>query len=328
MIRACLLLIMAIIGIAVLSLSLGDYPVPLAQLIGALRGDASTPASVAMIVVELRLPRLVLALLVGMALAVSGTIAQAVMRNPLAEPGLIGINSGAALAAMILIVGLGGASDRLLPAASFLGAAGMAFAIYALSWRHGTSSLRIILIGIGLSALGTSAMNFLSAFGDLRDVQRAMVWLAGSLHDANWTKAETLFAWAAIPFALTWMAARELDAIGFGDDGARSLGQRVNLIRTLMLLLCTLLAGAAVAAAGLISFIGLIAPHLARRLVGYGHARVVPVTALIGGLIVMAADLAGRTMIAPAQLPAGLMTALIGAPFFAWLMWERRHAGA
>lgn len=328
MTRICLILILAIMAAAMLSLGHGDHAVPVTELVGALTGDADVPAATAMIVLELRLPRLLLALLVGMALAVAGAITQAVMRNPLAEPGLIGINSGAALAAMILMVGLDRAPEHLLPAASFAGAAAMAAAIYSLSWRHGTTSLRIILIGIGLSSLSGAATSFLSAFGDLRDVQRAMVWLAGSVHDASWAKIRVLIAWTALPLALVWMAARELDTIGFGDNGARSFGQRVNLMRGLLLLLCTLLSGAAVATVGLIGFVGLIAPHVARRLVGYGHAKVIPAAALTGGLLVMSADFAGRTVIAPAQLPAGLITALIGAPFFGWLMWEKRHAAA
>lgn len=329
MIRIVLVLLLAIVGLLAIGLGHGDYPIPIAEVIGALAGDAGTPSQVAMIVLDLRLPRLVLGLLVGLALAVAGAIAQAVMRNPLAEPGLLGINAGGALAAMILMVGLKkGAPEQFVPAASFAGAAGMALAIYILSWRHGTSSLRIILIGIGLSSLGTAAVSFLSAFGNIRDVQRAMVWLAGTVYDSSWDRVQILAAWTILPLALTWMAARELDTIAFGDVTARSLGQRVNLIRGLMILLCTLLSGAAVAAAGLIGFVGLVAPHIARRLVGHRHTRLIPTAALVGALIVMSADFVGRTIIAPAQLPAGLMTALLGAPFFAWLMWERRHVTA
>lgn len=327
MIRVALALLLAIVALTAVGLGHGDYSIPIPEVIGALSGDATTPPRIVMIVVEMRLPRLLLALLVGLALGVAGVIAQAAMRNPLAEPGLLGINSGAALAAMLVIVAHG-ASDHVLPAASFAGAAAMALAIYLLSWRHGTSSLRIILIGIGLGAMGSAATTFLSAFGDLRDVQRAMLWLAGSVHDANWAKVRILAAWTAAPLALAWMMARELDTISFGDATARSLGQRVNGVRAGMILVCTVLSGAAVAAAGLIGFVGLVAPHLARRLVGHGHARLMPTAALLGGLMVMSADFIGRTIIAPAQLPAGLMTALIGAPFFAWLMWERRHAPA
>jgi iron complex transport system permease protein len=159
-------------------------------------------------------------------------------------------------------------------------------------------------------------------------VQRAMIWLAGSVAESNWAKVQSLVLWTTLPLVMVWMAARELDTISFGDDGARSLGQSVNFMRGFMIVICTLLSGAAVAAVGLIGFVGLIAPHIARRLVGFGHAKVVPVSALLGAVLVMSADLIGRSVIAPAQLPAGLMTALIGAPFFAWLMWERRHVTA
>ena len=328
MIRIVLILLLAILALTALSLIHGDYPLPVGQVIDALRGDPATPPHIHRIVVELRLSRLILGLLVGTALAVAGAIAQAVMRNRLAEPGLLGINSGAALAAMLVIVGVKGINEQLLPAASFAGATAMAAAIYILSWRHGTSSLRIILIGIGLGALGSAVTTFLSALGDIRDVQRAMVWLAGSLYDASWSQVQILFAWIVLPLALVWITARELDTISFGDDSARSLGQRVNFVRGLMILICTLLSGAAVAAAGLVGFIGLIAPHMARRLVGHGHAKVIPIAGLLGAVLVTAADFVGRTVLAPAQLPVGLMTALIGAPFFAWLMWERRHVTA
>lgn len=328
MIRPVLLLCLAIAVLFAASLLYGDYAISLRDLRRLFGGDGSVASEVEMIVFDMRLPRAVLALLVGAALAVAGAITQAVMRNPLAEPGLLGINSGAALAAMIIIVGMKPAPDHLVPAASFAGAAAMTLAIYLLAWRRGTSSLRLILIGVGLSSLGGSATAFLSAFGDIRDVQRAMVWLAGSIYDASWSKIETLLVWALPPFILVWAAARELDTISFGDETARALGQSVDRVRLLMIVACTLLSGAAVAASGLIGFVGLLAPHLARRIVGRGHVQLIPTAALLGGVLVMAADLAGRTIIAPAQLPAGILTALLGAPFFAFLMWERRHAAA
>ncbi|TKT78155.1 iron ABC transporter permease [Aquamicrobium sp. LC103] len=328
MIRPVTLLVLAIMSLLLVSLVQGDYPVPLTELWQVLRGDPAVGAEIDMIVLDLRLPRAVLALLVGAALGVAGAITQAVMRNPLAEPGLLGINSGAALAAMIIIVGMNPAPDHLVPAASFAGAAAMTLAVYLLAWRNGTSSLRLILIGIGLSSLGGSATAFLSAFGDVRDVQRAMVWLAGSIYDASWAKVQTLLMWAGLPFALVWASARQLDTISFGDETARSLGQPVDRVRLMMIAACTLLSGAAVAVSGLIGFVGLIAPHLARRIVGRSHVRLVPAAALLGAVLVMAADLVGRTIIAPAQIPAGILTALLGAPFFAFLMWERRHVAA
>lgn len=328
MIRVLLPLVVAIVALALVALGHGDYPVPPGEVVAALTGDPAVPDAVRMIVAEMRLPRLLLALMVGAALAVAGTITQAVMRNPLAEPGLLGINSGAAMAAMIVMVGLSEVPDTVVPAASFAGAAAMAVAIYALAWRGGTSSLRIVLIGIGLSALGGAATSFLAAFGDVRDVQRAMVWLAGSVYDATWDKVATLALWIAAPLLLVFAGARELDTITLGDETAQSLGQRVDLVRGGMLLLCTVLSGAAVAAAGLIGFVGLIAPHLARRLVGRTHGRTLLAAALIGALLVLAADFVGRVVIQPAELPAGVVTALLGAPFFAFLLWERRHVPA
>ncbi|WP_268885224.1 iron ABC transporter permease [Agrobacterium vitis] len=196
---------------------------------------------------------------------------------------------------------------------------------FALAWRSGTSSLRIILIGIGLSALASAGTTFLSAFGDIGDVQRALVWLAGSVYDANMVKVRLLALWLIVPIALTLLAARELDLIRFGDNSARSLGQPVDRIRGLMILLVTVLSGAAIAVSGLIGFVGLVAPHIARRLAGVSHARILPVAALVGACLVVAADLIGRVILAPAQLPAGIVTGLVGAPFFGYILWRRRH---
>lgn len=328
MIRTVAALLLLLAGLMLASIAYGDHSVAFGELISVLIEPAGTNAQLEMIVLDLRMPRMLLALLVGVSLAVAGAIAQAVMRNPLAEPGILGINAGAALAAMILIVALDNAPIRLLPWAGFAGASVMAAAIYALSWRNGTTSLRIILIGIGLSALTGAATTLLTAFGEIGDVQRAMIWLAGSVYHADWASVQILAIWLVVPLIFAMAACRELDLIRFSDQAARSLGQRVNLVRAALILLCTLLSGAAVATAGLIGFVGLVAPHMARRLVGPAHAKLIPVSALIGATMVVAADLIGRTIIAPAQLPAGIVTALIGAPFFAYLLWGRRHVPA
>ena len=327
MIRSVAALVLLVLALTFAGLACGDYPVSVGELVSVFTRPAGSRPQIEMIVLDLRLPRVLLALLVGVGLAVAGAIAQAVMRNPLAEPGILGINAGAAVAAMIVIVALDTAPNHLLPLAGFAGAGAMAAAIYVLSWRNGgTTSLRIILIGIGLSALAGAATTCLAAFGEIGDVQRAMIWLAGSVYHADWSGVQLLAAWLVAPLILALAASRQLDLIRFGDQAARSLGQRVDHVRAGMILLCTLLSGAAVAAAGLIGFVGLVAPHMARHLVGPAHARLVPVSALIGAALVMAADLAGRTVIAPAQLPAGIVTALIGAPFFAYLLWGRSHA--
>ncbi len=318
-------LLAALLVLVLTSLAVGDVSLSWSDLFAVLSDPLVTPSQDQTIVFDLRLPRTLLALLVGMALAVAGTVSQSIMRNPLAEPGILGINSGAALAAMIVIVAFRNPPAPMLPWAGFIGAIIMAAIVYLLSWRNGTSSLRIVLVGIGLASLSGAATTFLTAFGEIGDVQRAMIWLAGSVYEASHAKVKTLALWLVIPLTLTWISCRQLDVLRFGDHPARSLGQNVNLVRALMILLCTLISGAAVASAGLIGFVGLIAPHISRRLVGPSHARVIPIAALTGAILVTTADLIGRIVIAPAQIPAGIVTALIGAPFFAYLLWGNRH---
>ncbi len=325
MIRLLFALSLLLVLLVVASLSFGDVSLTWLELYHAVTSTGDSDPQGAMIVLELRLPRVLLALLVGVALATAGTITLAIMRNPLAEPGVLGINSGAAAAAMAVIVLVRDAPVMMLQAAGFFGAAAMALAVYAFAWRGGTSSLRIILIGIGLSSLATAGTTFLSAFGDIGDVQRAMIWLAGSVYDASMVKVRLLALWLVVPVVAVFVAARELDLIRFGDMSARSLGQPVDRIRGLMIVLVTVLSGAAVAVSGLIGFVGLVAPHIASRLTGPSHARILPVAALVGACLVVAADLVGRIILPPAQLPAGIVTGLVGAPFFAYLLWGRRH---
>ena len=328
MTRAIGTLLLLLAGIMIASLTSGDHPVSFFELATLLTGPTGVDLHVEMIVLELRLPRLLLGILVGAALAVAGVITQAIMRNPLAEPGILGINAGAALAVVFVIVALDNAPATLLPWAGFFGASALTVAIYALSWRNGATSLRIILIGIGLSSLAGAATTSLSTFGAIDEVQRSLIWLAGSVHHADWNNVHMLALWLVAPAALTCMSSRQLDLIRLGDPVAHGLGQRVNLVRALMIALCALISGAAISAAGLIGFVGLVAPHMARRLVGPLHSNVLPVSALIGAVIVAAADLLGRTVITPAQLPAGVVTALIGAPFFGYLLWRQRHVPA
>lgn len=250
------ILLAALAAAFVLAICVGDQRLSVYQICTALfyRGDG--PTHIETILWTLRLPRASMAVLVGAALGVAGTVSQSVMRNPLAEPGILGINAGAALMAVLVIVHWQGVSEALLPWMTFAGACAMSVAIYALSWRQGTTSLRIILVGVGLSALAAAGANFISTFGDVTSVQRAMVWLAGSLQDSRWTKVEVLGLWLILPVALVWLSARELNLITFGDPVARGLGQRVNLVRALMILATAAISGAAVAAAGLVAFVG------------------------------------------------------------------------
>lgn len=326
MIRLIFGLVFLLALLVVTSLTFGDIPVSWHAIAAVMSGSMDVNQQDVMIVLDLRLPRVLLAMLVGAALATAGTITIAVLRNPLAEPGVLGINSGAAAAAMAVIVLVQDPPPFLLQVAGFCGAAILAATIFLFSWRGGTSSLRIILIGVGLGAFAGAITTFLSAFGEIGDVQRAMIWLAGSVYDASMPKVRLLSLCLVVPIILTFFLSSELDLIRFGDNAARSLGQPVDKMRGLLILICTLICGAAVAVSGLIGFVGLLAPHIARRLVGSGHRRILPVAALIGACLVTSADLVGRLILAPVQLPAGIITGLIGAPFFAYQIWGRRHA--
>lgn len=323
--KTAIVLSVAIAAVLAASLMIGDQDIPLRDIYGALTGDNSLAPGTQLIVVGVRLPRAVLAFLVGCSLAVGGAIAQSAMRNPLAEPGLLGTSAGAALAITFLVVRLKEAPVEILPWAAFAGALAATFAVYLLSWRGGLSSGRVVLIGIGVSALAAAATNFISVFGDITAVQRAMIWISGSVYDSRWVKVQSLALWFLPALIITWLAARELDLLTFDDVSARALGQSIDRVRVGMLFLCSAISGAAVAAVGLIAFVGLIAPHIARRYVGPDHAVLIPVSALTGGLLVLASDLIGRTVIAPAHLPVGLVTALLGAPFFGYLMWKKRY---
>ncbi len=320
-----LLLLGALAALFLAALALGDQSLPPGQVLAALLGREDVSPSVAAIVTGLRLPRAVLAMLAGAALAVAGTISQAVLRNPLAEPGLIGVNAGAALAAMVVIVQVGHPSETLLPWLTFGGALAMALLIQALAWRAGPGTLRLILIGVALSAMAGAGASFIAAFGDVAAVQRAMIWLAGSLQDSRWIKSRQLLAWALVPAVAVWLAARELDLIALGDDVARARGQRTAATQGGLILACAAISGAAVAGVGLIAFVGLAAPHMARALAGRSHRRLIPVAALVGALMTLGADLVARRALAPMQLPVGVVTALVGAPVFVALLWRRRH---
>lgn len=324
MIRICLTLGAALSALAVASLGTGEMPLSAGRVVSALLFPAADPDA-ALVVIDFRLPRLLAACLAGAALALAGAITQAVMRNTLAEPGLLGINAGAALAVSLLIVVSAPGLSYLLPVAGFAGALAMTGAIWALAWKGGAAPMRLILIGIGMAAMVSAATTTLITFGGITQVQRMMIWLAGSLNGLDWERMRLLALWLGPALLACLAAPRALDLIRLEDGLARSLGQATEKARFLLIALCALLAGATVSVTGPIGFVGLIAPHLARRTVGPVHRRMLPVAALFGAALVAAADLAGRMVFAPAEIPVGLVTVLIGGPFFFWLQRRLRH---
>ncbi|AZD08636.1 Siderophore achromobactin ABC transporter, permease protein [Pseudomonas chlororaphis] len=277
------------------------------------------------IVEQLRLPRLLLAALVGAALAVSGLILQSIIRNPLASPDLLGITSGASAAAVLYLSFFSLLGPQFLPLAAMLGAGLAALAIYLLAWKQGTSPLRLVLIGVGVSALLTAVTTFTLVFSPLTTTLSAYVWLTGSVYGASWPEPRALAGWllAILPL-LVWLA-RQVRVQQLDDALAQGIGVRVQWLRAGLLLVSVALAGAAVAWGGAIAFVGLIAPHIAKRLVAPGFAGQALMAALVGANLVMLADLIGRSLFLPLDLPAGIFVAVLGTPFFLYLLINQRH---
>ncbi|ODH01076.1 iron ABC transporter permease [Nostoc sp. KVJ20] len=319
-----LCLAVAIAVAMVINVGRGEYPISPLDIVKTILGLDTRNPDHQFVIQNLRLPRTLVAFMVGMALAISGTIFQGLTRNPLADPGIIGINAGASLAAVTVIVLFPSAPIYTLPLSAFAGALLMAILIYSLAWNNGSSPILLILMGVGLSAIASAITSLMITFGEINDVSNALVWLAGSVYGRTWEQVFSLLPWLIVfvPMALT--LARHLNALNLGDDVAKSLGSQVEWQRGLLVLVGVALAGAGVATAGNIGFIGLIAPHLGRQLVGGTHEGLIPTSALLGGAIVVIADLLGRTLFAPIELPCGIVTAAIGAPYFLYLLIRNR----
>ena len=319
-----LCLAVATVVVMVMNVGRGEYAIAPLDIVKTLLGlDTGNPDHV-FVIHNLRLPHTLVAFMVGVALAISGTIFQGLTRNPLADPGIIGINAGASLAAVTVIVLFPSAPIYTLPLSAFAGALLMAVLIYVLAWNKGSSPILLILMGVGLSAIASAMSSLLITFGEIYSVSDALVWLAGSIYGRTWEQVFSLLPWLIVfvPMALT--LARHLNALNLGDDIAKSLGTSVEWQRGLLVLVGVSLAGAGVATAGMIGFVGLIAPHLGRQLVGTNHQGLIPISALLGGVIVVAADLLARTLFAPIELPCGVVTAAIGAPYFLYLLIRNR----
>jgi iron complex transport system permease protein len=321
-----LLILTSITCVAMIfSVGYGEYQISPLDVIKTLLGLPTANSDYAFIINTLRLPRTIVAFLVGVGLAIAGTITQGITRNPLAAPEIIGVNAGAALAAVSLIVLLPNAPVSLLPFAAFAGALTVALLIYCLAWQEGSSPIRLILVGIGFDLIAGALTDIMITFGEIDTVSQALVWLAGSVYGRTWSQVLALIPWIGIFGLVALILARELNILNLGDEIAYSLGSRVEWQRGLLLLTSVALAGASIATAGAVSFVGLMAPHLGRQLVGASHEELLPVAAVIGGMLVVIADLLGRVMFAPLELPCGIITAAIGAPYFVYLLVKNRQ---
>lgn len=321
------LLVFAVLLVAcvIWAVSTGSYGLDSNKIVWALLTPEAVPERQANLVWELRLPRILAAVLCGAALSVAGVIMQAITRNPLASPGLTGVESGASVTLLVLLILLPNALPHyLLPLAALVGGGAVAALVYALASVRGFSPLRLILIGVGITALLSSVSDLLITYGDIERVESALIWLSGSLHQVSWPDIEVM-AWWSVTGLFVWSTFRTLNLLRLGDSVALSRGVNPKVMIPILLLLAVALTSAAVATAGTLSFVGLMAPHIARRFCGDRHGVLIPMAAMVGGLMVLLGDTIGRILFAPLQLPSGLMIVMVGAPYFVFLMRKMRH---
>jgi iron complex transport system permease protein len=305
----------------------GEFPIAPGDVLAALAGGGDQATR--FIVLELRLPRALTALLAGMALGLAGAIFQDLARNPLVAPDVIGVSTGASLGAVCVIVLADASASLAVPLAAFAGALTTGLALYALAWRGGVHGYRLVLVGIGLAAMLQAGVLYVLARGRIFEVAEAYVWIVGSLNGRGWEHVWPLAGALAVLAPAGLALGRRLEALQLGDDVARALGMRIERARLALLVVAIVLTGVAVSAAGPIAFVAFIAPHIARRIArSPAPAAVLPVAAAGGGLLLLASDLAGRVLLAPEEIAAGIVTAVVAAPYFLYLLHRANRLGA
>lgn len=332
--------LVALLGCALLlSIGLGAVRIPPARIVEVLMGSVQDPliARDSLVLFNIRLPRTLLGLLVGAGLAVSGALIQGLFRNPLADPALVGVSAGAGLATAAVIVlgdlalarlGLPGPLPyTVLPIGAFLGSLAAMVLLYLIATRSGRTSVAIMLLaGIALAAFSGALTGLLVFLSDDRQLRDLTFWTLGSIGGASWAKiAATAPAILPILIAVPFLG-RGLNALVLGEAEAFHLGVPVERLKRNLIVLVAVAVGASVAAAGIIGFVGLVVPHILRLLIGPEHRKLLPACALLGGALLVLADVVARLVTAPAELPIGIVTALVGAPVFLWLLLGRAKA--
>lgn len=316
--RISLLVVFATLAIAgfLLSITKGSVEIPLSEIFGAIEGNSSPIYG--NIFMNIRLPRTIVGALVGMNLALSGAILQAIMKNPLADPHIIGISSGAGLAGILVIV-LFPAYEVFITPVAFLGAMLAAVCIYILAWKNGIRPVRIILAGVAVSAFLGAGISGMMIFNSDR-VHNALMWMVGGLSARSWPHVAMIWPYSLGAGLMALLSAGYINILQLGDDVAKGLGVRVELTRIALTAIAALLAASAVSVVGLLGFVGLIVPHGARLMVGSDYRFLLPASALLGIALVTVCDTIARSAFAPVELPVGILMAAIGAPFFLFLL--------
>lgn len=301
----------------VFSLMSGSLRIPFTEVLAVLTGGGESMYR--QILLEFRLPRLLTAGLSGMALAVSGSLLQNAVRNPLGDPQVIGVTSGAGAGALLLMIGFPQLSAGWVPVGAVLGGMAAAALVYAVSWKRGLHPTILTLVGIAVAALGSAIINLMIIHAKV-DVAPALSWMAGSTYNRGWTEVQRIVPAILILLPLAAWLGRKVDLLTFSEESSTGLGLHVRNTRVYVAIIAVLLASIAAANVGSVGFIGLLAPHAARMLVGARHRQSMVIAALLGGILLAGADWIGRVVMIPKELPSGIVTALLGAPYLLYLM--------
>ena len=301
--------------------TVGTVNLELKEIISALINNDNK--IVTTIVYKMRLPRNILAAIVGANLAVAGILLQSVMRNPIADPGITGVSTGASVAAIIILLLLPQYTG-ILPLVAFVGGALACILVFVMAYKNGVKPGRIVLAGVAVNTILGGVISFLSVMYSDR-IQSAMLWLNGSLATKTWVHVEMLFAYSIIGLIISLFLIRSANILQLGDDAATNLGINVNYTRIIICTVAVFLAGISTAVVGIISFVGLIVPHIARMIMGSDHKYTIPFSIVLGGMVLLVADTLGRTIGGAIEIPVGVIMSIFGGPFFLYLLRKRGY---
>lgn len=312
---AFLVLLILFMATVLISIRCGSVEVSYDDIFNAITTDKG---GIAAIIRNIRLPRIAMAILIGANLAVSGVLLQGVMKNPLADPGITGISAGASVVVMLVMLYFPSAQASI-PIFGFLGGVLACVVIYSLAWKKGLSAMRIVLAGVAVNSIlgGVTSMIQLMNSENLTGV---LNWLNGELGKKSWEQVRVVAIYSVIGLVISYLLARCCDVLALGDKNTRSLGYNPNMLRLIISAAAVLLAGISTAYVGVIGFIGLIVPHISRMFMGSEHKKLIPFAAILGSIILLVADTVGRILIAPYEIPVGVITTVFGGPFFLYLL--------
>ncbi|WP_235830003.1 FecCD family ABC transporter permease [Clostridium mediterraneense] len=298
--------------------TIGSVRLSFSEMIAGLSGENKMAST---ILYEMRLPRNVLAVLVGASLAIAGLLLQAVMKNPLADPGITGVSSGASVMAIIILLLLP-KYVGILPLVAFVGGAIACIVVYLMAWKNGLDPIRVVLAGVAVNAiLGGIIALLTTLYSD--KIQGALLWLNGSLASKTWDDVKIVAFYSVIGLSLSLLCARGANVLSLGDSSATSLGFNVNKTRVLLSVVAVFLAGTSTAIVGIISFVGLIVPHISRMIIGSDHKYSIPFSMILGAIVLLVADTLARTILGSLEIPVGVIMSIVGGPFFLYLLRKR-----